>query len=482
MEFNIRETSEVRDNKSSLTTRRKRKTLSHIPTPLNLEGDGKVGSEERSETKVKAKGLQIEMCPEDYEDEIAKLSPKRKKKRQSMVIPRELPLEASDCSSNTTGKSRSDKKSAPEAKKGFTKLDFKSMQKLRNLVRGYCALSSDDERGSSNEAKEILSISGYTLPKKIATADSKKSEAVLSNRRLVIQKIAPVLAQMESRKKRDIESWEKKTGCRVTKSEKSGRYKYYDIESNKKVGSQEYKRRYIAVLQDERPKRLSSARLWMNELKNGSNTSCTREEPDSSFQADEEYSSHENNLPFHEHTISIHINPEEQNQIDRDTMQQREDFLPPTTNNLVQDRTMRGRDFGSDDYVDACASSMIVDQKRDEHQSRGIVTMSSAESVEIAEITEASSEDTDDNPEGSRVSSPTNSTTSEFFVAGKDPKEEIPLLPLPSKDAASMDPEIAAAEKRLWDKIDLALHEYSGEVMMIEKKRKRAAKTHPENI
>jgi len=220
----------------------------------------------------------------------------------------------------------------------------------------------------------------------------------------------------------------------------------------------------------------------MNELRNDSNTSCTREEPDNSFQADEEHSSHENNLPFHEHTISTHMNSEEQKQIDRETMKQKEDFLPPMNNNLVQNRTMRDRDFGSEDYVDACDSSMIVDQKRDEHQSRGIVTMSATESVEIAEITEASSEDTDDNPEGSRVSSPTNSTTSEFFVTGKDSKEEIPLLPLPSKDVASMDPEIAAAEKRLWDKIDLALHEYSGEVMMIEKKRKREAKTHPVNI
>ena len=53
------------------------------------------------------------------------------------------------------------------------------------------------------------------------------------------------------------------------------------------------------------------------------------------------------------------------------------------------------------------------------------------------------------------------------------------LLPLPSKDSETMDPEIRAAEKRLWAKIDQALHEYSGEVMMIQRKKRRLAEANP---
>ena len=113
---------------------------------------------------------------------------------------------------------------------------------------------------------------------------------------------------------------------------------------------------------------------------------------------------------------------------------------------------------------------------------------------EIAEITEASSEDTDDSLQESRLPPPTNSNPSENLTKITDgsPRErngglqindvgkndEIELLPLPSKDVESMDPDIAAAEKRLWGKIDLALQEYSKEVMTIRKrkgdKRRRA--------
>jgi hypothetical protein len=45
------------------------------------------------------------------------------------------------------------------------------------------------------------------------------------------------------------------------------------------------------------------------------------------------------------------------------------------------------------------------------------------------------------------------------------------LLPLPSRDEASSDPEIAEAERELWDKIDAALEEYSHKVLMIEENR-----------
>ena len=71
---------------------------------------------------------------------------------------------------------------------------------------------------------------------------------------------------------------------------------------------------------------------------------------------------------------------------------------------------------------------------------------------------------------------------SEQNAVGNVTTQTIPLLPLPSQDSESTDPEIAAAEKRLWDKIDLALHEYSGEVMMIRNKRRRLAEAHPEPI
>lgn len=452
------------DKKSSFITRRKRKTLSHVPSPFVPEGERKFepesnisslpGSEERCDVEARSNSPQINLCRDEGEDESVRLSPKRRKKRQSMVIPRDLPLEEVSSPNNalvreSPNKSNVATNSSPKAKKEFVPLDFKSMQNLRSLVRGYCSLSSGD-KGSSNEAKEILAMTGYALPKKApASEDGNNSMALLSNRRAVIKKIAPVLQQMESRKKQDIKSWEDKTQCRVTKSDRSGRYKYYDVETNKKVGSQEYKRRYISVLEHERPDRELRARKWMDELNHPSTFDAIEPEQ---F----EYS-----------------NYEEQNQLDFIEMQQKEAFLPPRSTNLVRDR----------DFV-------TIESTRDEM-------------AEIAEITEASSEDTDDN---SRESISPNPDTTELVepetindtlpksehkercddippyndAVENDVMEPIPLLPLPSKDSESMDPEIAAAEKRLWDKIDLALHEYSGEVMMIQRKKRRLNEAHPE--
>lgn len=513
------------DTKSSFRTRRKRKTMLLVPSPLSPEGQQKLdsnstlyvsekGKEQKFDAEVRREGPQINLCRDDYEDEngIAMRSPKRKKKRQSIIIPCHLPLEVDVSSSYTTSakhlqsESHSDKNPPLGGKKEFSPIDFKSMQKLRNLVRGYCALSPGEERRLSYEAKEILSITGYAMPRKITTVDNgNKSETMFSNRRLVIQKIAPVLSQMEMRKKRDIKRWETSTECRVTKSEKSGRYRYYDIESKKKVGSQEYKRRYISILQDDRPNRLSKAHLWMNELNHESNTNFAREESTDALKVASKTGIHLEILPILEHSNSIDINRKELNHTSSDAIKQKEAFSPPMDINIVKDETVGSRDTDKQDCLDICEPAMSIDQNCEER--------ADANTSESSEITEVSSEDTDDAPQGSRLSTPTNSTTSELaapmvvdgaipgaientlpepvlknrydnFYQNKDMgrndnTENVPLLPLPSKDVESMDPDIAAAEKRLWDKIDLALHEYSAEVMMIEQKKRRLTGAYP---
>ena len=100
---------------------------------------------------------------------------------------------------------------------------------------------------------------------------------------------------------------------------------------------------------------------------------------------------------------------------------------------------------------------------------------------EIADISAASSEDVDENQLESRTPSPTNPDeieTGKVYTA--DDVSNPPPLSLPSRDNESIDPDIAQAERRLWDRIDLALHEYSEEIMMIsEEKKKRMAGARP---
>jgi hypothetical protein len=512
----------ITTTKSGSSARRKRKTLSHVPSPLIQEDkqkdfvltteDYNQGREENNDIEVKPKTLRIELCHEE-------ISPKRRKKsRQSMVIPINLPLQE-DVHVNAACDGRSCPAAAaipvlnpsrgansssmmmnnsPLKMKKNRKIfpgDLKSMQELRNLVRGYCAISSGIERGLSEEAKSILEITGYELPKKNMTVtrnSNNNSRAILSNRRLVIQKIAPVLTQMEKRRERDTKQWETDTNCRVTKSTKSGRYRYYDIDSNQKISSHEYKQRYIAVIEDGRPQRMARAEAWISRLDDNAEaptedvtmhvttTTTTLNKNDHSSE----------NFPASEEPIVIGIDHQhEQNTIEDNAMKQKEAFSPPYNDSiLVRTESTGNMGVGATDRMDICDMSMSLDyggksssMSMMTNNCHLATTAMSTEMNEIAEISAASSEDVDENQLESRTPSPTNPDeieTGKAYTA--DNVSNPPPLSVPSRDTESIDPDIAQAERRLWDRIDLALHEYSEEIMMIsEEKKKWMAGAHP---
>jgi hypothetical protein len=181
-------------------------------------------------------------------------------------------------------------------------------------------------------------------------------------------------------------------------------------------------------------------------------------------------------------------------------MRQREAFLPPKPN-LVRGASTSTED---EDAMDLCDLSVSLDYG-DRANVTSVMEPSSSTMMsredEPAEISEASSEDTEESLLDSRSSTPSPLPT-DFHASlqgytteanqkqsdepilvshsrddsidrdsGDNNKpsstEQVPLLPLPSRDVESVDPEIARAERRLWGKIDLALHEYSQEIMMI---------------
>lgn len=511
------------DTNLSCDPRRKRKPILSVPSLVNqMEGQkldldttvltSKKGQEVKCDVELKLEGLHRNLCTDNNEG-MVKLGPKRRKKRQSLVIPSHLPLKTGIYSSETkstnhfTSENENGCDSLLKPKKDYCPVDFKSMKKLRSLVRGYCDLPLEEERGLSKEAKEIQSITGYTLPRKVKSANEiNTSEVVLSNRRLVIQQIAPVLGQMEKRKKRDIECWQIETKCLVSKSEKSGRYKYYDIETNKKVSSQEYKRRYISILQNDKRKRLSRARQWINELSHESKTKVARKKSELPSEAGTMGIQSDDNISVPKHSISIDSDRTEQNHFHSDTTKHKQAsfMLMNTSINFVKDETVGRKDIGPRNFLDISSRTLSGDGNGGGHQPNGTSTVDKVATSE-AEIVEASSEDTDDNRKEKRKSVHINSTASELVAPkgvdgfksgvienilpryiletrfdnsrlnmnmdGTNDTENLPLHPLLVKD---VDLDIAAAEKRLWEKIDLALLEYSGEIMMIENKNRRS--------
>jgi hypothetical protein len=342
----------------------------------------------------------------------------------------------------------------------------------------------DTEQGSSEEAKAILKLTGYPMPSKAPYARnmnsiSKTSKEILTDRRLVFQKIAPTMTEMEKRKGIDIKQWENDTGCRVEKSSRSGKYRYYGVKSNQRVSSQEYKQRYMTVIEEGRADRAARAQLWMDMVKL------------------------ENQLNNIFDPI-IQSNPDESyltKTLANNEMKQKEAFLPPrsdlsrgsSTGSIDGDYgTAENRDVGvklASNIFANCASIM-----KPSTESRTIA-MTQTE-IGPAEIVEVSSEDTDESSSRASTPSPvptvfstiaalnTRGTTAQAVLiaqsrdegidedlttGGKMLPSDVPLLPFPSRDVESMDPDIAQAERRLWEKIDIALQEYSEEVMIIMK-------------
>ena len=518
---NNKNKASARSSSSSITRRRKRKTLSHVPFPLYPAGTTTEGKPDpREETvrennnrgpmqhnKNKKMSLELSIYDDDDDDLHGRAySPKRKKNRTSMVVPRHIPLEdtveAEEASSATDlntipmnhhyqqqHQEQLLMESSPTTKtKKFVPLDFNAMQNLRNLVRGYCSLSSEEqEQGESKEAHEILSITGYALPRKFVSpgtpiveeqnnsnSNSNKTESIaLSNRRRVIKKLSPLLVQLEQRKHRDAQRWEDLTQCRVSQSKRTGRYRYHDIATAIKVGSQEYKRRYIAILQQEQPIRTAKTQQWMDDLFRNVNDNSTDYTPQEVYQHPSHYDAAA--------TTDI------RSQYER---QQREAFTPPQSpmKNHVGTREEGMDASGTDHFPQQIDAGPSFNSTSSSNSS--MLDENSYE--EIAEITEASSEDTEDNnpheaelESRSRSPSPTTTTMVETFDNETTKKNMtmmtvaegvsqsssmLPIsLPLPIQD--STDPDIAAAEKRLWAKIDRALKEYSTDVTMIENSR-----------
>eukprot|EP00539_Tryblionella_compressa_P015022 CAMPEP_0178840792 /NCGR_PEP_ID=MMETSP0746-20121128/14604_1 /TAXON_ID=913974 /ORGANISM="Nitzschia punctata, Strain CCMP561" /LENGTH=675 /DNA_ID=CAMNT_0020503967 /DNA_START=79 /DNA_END=2107 /DNA_ORIENTATION=- len=481
------------------SSNRKRKSLSHVPTTLALEGQKNEassnsfhpGREENNNVEVKPRSQQSSsLCIEEDDLQLASVSSKRRKKRQSMVLPKQtemfIPSESPKASSQLSNQTR-----PTPSKKSFPG-DLQSMQELRKLVRGYCS-RSETERSSSSEAVAIRDLTGYPL---FSDAPAKKSgmssKEILANRRLVFQKISPVMIEMEKQKELDTKQWERDTGCRVGKSNKSGKYRYFCIETNQKVASQEYKRRYMSVLEDGRPHRVQTALAWIENLKPEATTDNHHHYEDSFMTASGPNESRGSFANTFEQARDIRTNEAEL----------REAFLPPVSNLLAQGSNSGSSEDDDEDTMELCDLSVSLDCG--EHaNARSIMkptpvstTMTAAQRDEPAEISEASSLDTEES--GSRASTPSPLPLDLFAAANGFTMEEskvptgkpvlvdsskadamaaveasrgTPLLPLPSRDAESVDPDVAQAERRLWEKIDNALHEYSEEVAKIMKSR-----------
>ena len=339
------------------------------------------------------------------------------------------------------------------------------------LVRRYCRLPtitamSDETTNNNNEyvtlggnneaARDIESLTGYPMPGTRILPDL--TNAI--NRSAFLRNIQPIIHAMEARKKIDIEDAICATRCEVRKEEdddvtsvakkKGSRYCYFDVDIKEKVSTEEYRQRYTAMIIESRRRRCmrvqQQERLqhhYDDDRDEKYWTDTTDDTPSKSIECrgdDDDDDDDGSNMDMDEST----------NMDDSSTML----LIPAVADNEVVD------------YAD--------DQKEEDISSRLITNMTSTvtkldtpSSTSSINTTSTSLSNAGIVPLSSSSTSTNNETLSSSLFHHRN------NLPLPSNVAdttaveSNIDP-VVVARQRLWHAIDVALANYSREILVIQ--------------
>eukprot|EP00934_Nitzschia_sp_Nitz4_P007137 Nitzschia sp. Nitz4//scaffold96_size78090//75976//77667//NITZ4_005510-RA/size78090-processed-gene-0.37-mRNA-1//1//CDS//3329560621//7127//frame0 len=446
----------------NMSNKRSRRSLCHIPSPSPLETRPEPLESVPTDAPPPSTTLQIEFV---HTDEEAEARSKRRKKRQSMELPRDWVQQNAHTlvDESVVGKPQSP---AEQFKSKPFAGDWQSLKDLQALVRNYCK-TPKDQRATSSFAKEIHSTTNYPLSQ--PTLESHPLSQ--SNKRAVIQGMGPVIKEIDRRKAEDTQKWEHETGCRVERS-KSGRYRYMSISTNTKVGSQEYKRRYMAVLDREAWDRLVRANAWKEKLYRTRKVSKPAAmplvvHPEAQHQPEilEPVDSSSDTEADTDYAITQEL----------DLSAVLDDVLPSLQqpcNNTVETSMEICDTSSSMDLGDVNLPSEFEPPRSKLLDKPHAPTSPVSEKIALLPMTTAEEETTIKPTVSNDVEPDT------FHSTKTDESDSTPLLPFPDRESGSKDPEIARAEQKLWDRIDSALQEYSSEVISIMKSRKAREQSH----
>jgi hypothetical protein len=309
------------------------------------------------------------------------------------------------------------------------------MKDLRALVRGYCRQSNED-RASCVQAHAIQAQTGYPL---VRLHDAERND-----RRLILQLLAPVIEEMDKRKTLETEKWQGATGCRVERS-RSGKYRYVSLETNHRVKSQEYQRRYRQVLEEEAGLRLERANTWKAKLVSVEKDACSKMSVD-------DIPSPELDL---QDVMELEAMPVADAQVEVVPRQETSMELCDMSVSMDLEQSQMGLDIEQTLHEIPDANSKI--------------TVSSPSSDDFDE----DKNDLEHEPSLQPIQTAT-AEVCELRPKSVTPTEYMGTLPLPDRDVESSDPEIAEAERCLWTRIDAALQDYSFQVMTIVNSRRNA--------
>ena len=429
-------------DKTSKGQKRNRRSLCHVPSPMEEEQRQDPISQRQS--FIPPQTLEVSVCMDD-EEELSYSNNKRRRKRQSMVLPKDLVEHHANTFATITPR---EEEPLNSPRQNDFPGDLESMENLQKLVRGFCSQPREKREAA---AKAIEDTTGYPLRNPTRTKEDSSPD-----RKMALQQVYPVIQEMDKRKAEDTKMWERETGCRVEKS-RSGKYRYRCLESDAKVSSLEYQKRYMGVLERNKALRLARADAWKAKLqprKTQENEYDSVPQQRTISGSMDESDGHESCNEMQEQELNLNDVQE------RCHDHQRSSSVTP----LPFDST-------EDEQLDFCDLSVGLDLgdtttlcMKDYKESETTAEPEDDEKVERIE------------PAGSQdlvvVSEREGESNKLMPVAHNSPTIKDALLPLPDRDVESLDPNIAKAERKLWNRIDAALHEYSREVMLIMKIKK----------
>jgi hypothetical protein len=480
--------------RSKSKSKRPRKSFSHVPSapvttdfdPISSsrgDGDDETGIRERGATETVTESSYESFTSLQVADDFVEKSDadasvtKRRKKRQSIALP----------SDTTTGTQEyfstfmTYKKAPPTAQKEErtsaavatalsvasmeqrpTAVNSQDLQELRKLVRSYTSLPLDS-RDNCWELQDIRERTGYVLTPPLTCLDDilhgdpnlddsdssgandhheeqqqqqqDKQSLKASKMNLLVQ-MGPQLQYMDEKKTEQIQNSMSATDCFVEK--KRGRYMYYDVSSNRTIPPDEYEQRYLLMLQDIHNIR---SQEWAQHFQQVTVTDVVQEQALDlqSVIENESESGQESPLEMRD---DVNDNYDDD---DNDNAHEEMDICETSASFAL------GEDLDLEDdsntSMSPCNNSNSSSKRGDEGQE--IVLDEKGEFRALSYSTDGT------------VASP-----------GSDYDNNSSVLPLPSREEESSDPEFAQAEQKLWGAIDHALEEYSRDILAIQTTRR----------
>jgi hypothetical protein len=362
---------------------------------------------------------------------------KRRKKRYSMVLPSDAAAQEDTTSAYfQTFLPAPEPTDTPAFKKlvvdsTYSSSNFTPSNKpvkdelaiLRNYVRSYTNLPQED-REQSVEARRIEELFGYILSPPLP--DSIDPASIPTNtqgsKMEVLMQLGPELKRIDEVKLNEIQTVQNITECSVEKAH--GKYRYIHDPTSRRVSAQEYEQRYMLMLTEINRIRSQDWKEYFDQIESSSFGTLIR----SPMTGDRshELTAMKNLASVMDSAIKANENAEENgcDDLDENEGMDLEETSEELLTKMDQAVSMENERFG---------------------------TAPVEKEIEIQQT----------------HTSPNNDCETSFQALTPVVQNGQVLLPLPSRDDVSSDPEEAAAEERLWLAFDAALEKYSAEILAI---------------